>query len=73
MIDKRGREYLKTSKPAPIHGPERNARAEFRIELRKMIKKMGWRSFRKWHRATRNLSFARRLRFMNAVLKGAKA
>ena len=72
MIDKRGREYLKTAKPAPITADQRQlkGRPAIREQARIILKQARWRNFRKVQGASRDLSFRQKLVLIRYALKG---
>jgi hypothetical protein len=72
-MDRRGREYLKTAKPAFISDIDRveGGRAGRRLEQRAEIKKAKWRKLRKFLGADRTISFRKRIALIRHSQEGA--
>jgi hypothetical protein len=71
MIDKRGREYLKTAKPAFIADVDRyeSGRAAKRLKAREVLKKANWRQLRKLIGASPKLPWRKRLFIIEHVMR----
>jgi hypothetical protein len=71
MIDKRGREYLKMSKPAFIADVDREegGRTAKRLQVRAALKKTNWRQLRKMIGARARVSFNKRLAITEYVMR----
>jgi hypothetical protein len=71
VINKRGREYLKTAKPAFISDVDRyeGGRAATRLKVREVLKKANWRQLRKLIGASPKLSWRKRLALVEYVMR----
>jgi hypothetical protein len=76
-MDKRGYNYLKRNKPAPITKEQRqdHPRKQLRNTMRDQLKEFGWRAFVKLNKLkrVRKFSFVKKLIVVNRFLANRRA